>query len=114
MAMGKRKSEQPPLWIPTTELPVSPGHPFYRRLNEILDAAGFDRFVEEQCRLSEERVDERRQGAAFGENHEATEDGQHQDDRDEPKLTAYAHESPQFGQEVEHRQPSELPRHGVG
>jgi transposase len=50
MAMGKRKSEQAPLWIPTTELPVSPGHPFYRRLNEILDAAGFDRFVEEQCR----------------------------------------------------------------
>src|SRR5512145_26371 len=50
MAMGKRKSEQAPLWIPTTELPVSPGHPFYRRLNEILDAAGFDRFVEEHCR----------------------------------------------------------------
>jgi transposase len=50
MAMGKRKSEQAPLWIPTTELPVSPGHPFYRRLNEILDTAGFDRFVEEQCR----------------------------------------------------------------
>jgi transposase len=50
MAMGKRKSEQAPLWIPTTELPVSPGHPFYVRLNEILDAAGFDRVVEEQCR----------------------------------------------------------------
>jgi transposase len=50
MAMGKRKSEQAPLWIPTTELPVSPGHPFYRRLSEILAAAGFDRFVEEQCR----------------------------------------------------------------
>ena len=50
MAMGKRKSEQAPLWIPTTELPVSPGHPFYVRLNTILDAAGFDRFVEEQCR----------------------------------------------------------------
>ncbi len=50
MAMGKRKSEQAPLWIPTTELPVSPGHPFYVRLNVILDAAGFDRFVEEQCR----------------------------------------------------------------
>lgn len=50
MAMGKRTSEQAPLWIATTELPVSPGHPFYRRLNEILDAAGFDRFVEEQCR----------------------------------------------------------------
>ena len=50
MAMGKRKSEQAPLWIPTTELPVSPGHPFYVRLNEVLDAAGFDRFVEDQCR----------------------------------------------------------------
>jgi len=48
--MGKRKSEQAPLWIPTTELPVSPGHPFYVRLNEVLDAAGFDRFVEDQCR----------------------------------------------------------------
>jgi len=48
--MGKRKSEQAPLWIPTTELPVSPGHPFYVRLNEILDAAGFDPFVEALCR----------------------------------------------------------------
>jgi hypothetical protein len=36
--------------IPTPELPVSPGHPFYVRLNEVLDAAGFDRFVEEHCR----------------------------------------------------------------
>src|SRR5256712_7845982 len=50
MAMGKRKSEQAPLWIPTTELPVSPGHPFYVRLNGFLDAAGFARFVERQCR----------------------------------------------------------------
>ena len=33
------------MWSPTTELPMSPGHPFYVRLNEILDAAGFDRFV---------------------------------------------------------------------
>ena len=48
--MGKRKSEQAPLWIPTTELPVSPGHPFYVRLNEVLEGAGFDRFVEDQCR----------------------------------------------------------------
>ena len=51
MAMGKRKGEQTPMWVPTTELPVSPGHPFYTRLNAILDAAGFDRFAEEQCRL---------------------------------------------------------------
>src|SRR6059036_122533 len=50
MAMGKRKSEQAPIWIPTSDLPVSPGHPFYARLNAILDEAGFDRFTEEQCR----------------------------------------------------------------
>ena len=50
MAMGKRTSEQALMWIPTTDLPVSPGHPFYARLNAILDAAGFDRFAEEQCR----------------------------------------------------------------
>ena len=49
MAMGKRKSEQAPMWIPTTDLPVSPGHPFYARLNAILDETGFDRFAEEQC-----------------------------------------------------------------
>jgi transposase len=50
MAMGKRTSEQALMWIPTTDLPVSPGHPFYARLNAILDEAGFDRFAEEQCR----------------------------------------------------------------
>ena len=49
MAMGKRKSQQAPIWIPTTELPVSPGHPFYVRLNAILDEAGFDQFAEAQC-----------------------------------------------------------------
>src|SRR5262249_19732155 len=49
MAMGKRKSKQTPMWVPTTELPVSPGHPFYAKLTTILDEAGFDRFVEAQC-----------------------------------------------------------------
>ena len=47
--MGKRKSQQAPIWVPTTDLPVAPGHPFYMRLNTILDEAGFDRFAEEQC-----------------------------------------------------------------
>jgi transposase len=56
MAMGKRTSEQAPMWIPTTDLPVSPGHPFYTRLNAILDEAGFDRFAEEQCRPFYARV----------------------------------------------------------
>jgi len=35
--------------VPTTDQLVSPGHPFYTRLNRILDDAGFDRFAEEQC-----------------------------------------------------------------
>jgi transposase len=50
MAMGKRKSEQTPMWVPTTELPVSPGHPFYAKLNALLDEASFDRFAETECR----------------------------------------------------------------
>src|SRR5215204_1321468 len=50
MAMGTRENEQPPLWVAASDLPTSPGHPFYTRLNAILDAEGFDRFVEDQCR----------------------------------------------------------------
>ncbi len=49
MAMGKRTTEQAPMWVASTDLPVSPGHPFYAKLNAILDEAGFDRFAEEQC-----------------------------------------------------------------
>ena len=47
--MGMRKTEQPPLWIATVDLPMSPGHPFYTKLNALLDAHGFDGFVEERC-----------------------------------------------------------------
>ena len=50
MAMGTRKDEQTPLWIATADLPMSPGHPFYTRLNALLDASGFDPFVEMKCR----------------------------------------------------------------
>src|SRR6202521_2278964 len=49
MAMGIRDGEQSPLWIVTADLPQSPGHPFYDRLNALLDAHDFDRFVEKQC-----------------------------------------------------------------
>jgi transposase len=49
MAMGKRKGEQAPLWVASTDLPVSPGHPFYAKLSAILDAADFDRFAEAEC-----------------------------------------------------------------
>ena len=50
MAMGTRDTEQALLWIATSELPASPGHPFYTRLNALLDAHAFDAFVEGQCR----------------------------------------------------------------
>jgi transposase len=46
MALGKRKREQQGLWIATTELPKSPGHPFYRKLNELLAEAKFDDWIE--------------------------------------------------------------------
>jgi transposase len=47
----KRKSGkgQPELWIATGEIARSPGHPFYRRLNRILEQEGFDAFVEGLC-----------------------------------------------------------------
>lgn len=50
MAMGTRETEQSSLWIATAELPKSPAHPFYTRLNTLLDAHDFDRFVEGLCR----------------------------------------------------------------
>lgn len=50
MAMGTRETDQPPLWIAASDLPASPGHPFYTRLNAVLDTHGFDRFAEDQCR----------------------------------------------------------------
>jgi len=51
MAMGQRQSEQPAeFWVPTANLPRSPGHAFYEQLNQVLAAAGFDRFCEERCR----------------------------------------------------------------
>jgi len=51
MAMGTRKQreKQEDLWIAHTELAAAPGHPFYQRLNELLEAEGFDEFVEGRC-----------------------------------------------------------------
>jgi transposase len=49
MAMGKREIQQDDLWIAAVELPRSPGHPFYQRLNQVLESHGFDRFVEKLC-----------------------------------------------------------------
>jgi transposase len=49
MALGKRKREEQGLWIATTELPKSPGHPFYEKLNELLAEAKFDEWIEGRC-----------------------------------------------------------------
>ena len=48
--MRTRETDQPPLWIAASDLPTSPGHPFYVRLTAVLDAHDFDQFVEDQCR----------------------------------------------------------------
>jgi transposase len=51
MAMGKRKRKlrQQSMWIATQELPRSASHPFYKRLNRILEQTGFDEYVEQLC-----------------------------------------------------------------
>ena len=49
MAMGTRSGEkQEDLWI-AQRVGKGPGHPFYQRLNELLEAERFDEFVEQQC-----------------------------------------------------------------
>jgi len=49
--MGTRKNRQRQelLWVTHTELATGPGHPFYRRLNELLDGERFDEFCEREC-----------------------------------------------------------------
>lgn len=49
MALGKRKHEQQAAWVATTDLPKSPGHPFYKQLNKLLAEAGFDEWLEALC-----------------------------------------------------------------
>ena len=50
MALGRRKGEnQEELFVVHSRLPKSPGHVFYRKLNQLLAEAGFDRWVESLC-----------------------------------------------------------------
>lgn len=50
MAIGKRrKQQQSALWVAASELPKSPGHPLYRRLNVLLEKAKFDEYAEKRC-----------------------------------------------------------------
>ncbi len=52
MAMGTRKDRERTemLWLSATEIHATAAHPFYQRLNELLDSNGFDRFVEGECK----------------------------------------------------------------
>ena len=49
--MGKRRrhAKQASMWVATQDLPRSAAHPFYARLNQILEQHGFDRYVEGLC-----------------------------------------------------------------
>jgi transposase len=49
MALGRQGERQADLMVGWAELPRSPGHAFYDRLQEVLVAAGFDGFAEQRC-----------------------------------------------------------------
>jgi transposase len=52
MAMGTRRKRrrQHGLWVAAADLPTTAAHPFYRRVNALLDQHQFDAFVESACR----------------------------------------------------------------
>jgi transposase len=50
MAMGKRKAKQESLWVSTGEIARSQGHPFYGKVNEVLEQRKLDRRLEHLCR----------------------------------------------------------------
>ena len=49
--MGTRKGRerQEQLWVTHTELTTAPSHPFYKRVNDLLDRQKFDEFAEAEC-----------------------------------------------------------------
>jgi transposase len=49
MALGRQGERQSELMVGWAELPRSPGHAFYDRLQAVLIAAGFDGFAEARC-----------------------------------------------------------------
>src|SRR5437762_4280620 len=51
MAMGtrERRRRQEQLWGTHSELVTGPGHPFYKRLSQLLDGEKFDEFCEQEC-----------------------------------------------------------------
>jgi transposase len=59
MAMCKRKPRQDSLFAAADQLAGIAGHPFYQRLNALLDEAGFERWVERRCRRFYEQDEKR-------------------------------------------------------
>lgn len=50
MAHGRRKPvQQQDLFITALDLPLSDGHGFYAKLNQLLEGAGFDAWIEKLC-----------------------------------------------------------------
>jgi hypothetical protein len=51
MAMGTRRrhAKQTSMWVATNDLLHSVAHPFYTRLNQILDEHDFDGYAEDLC-----------------------------------------------------------------
>ena len=49
MAFGRQRERQADMLVSWAEMPRSPGHVFYDRLQAVLIASGFDGFVETQC-----------------------------------------------------------------
>src|SRR4051794_585751 len=49
MALGRQGERQADLMVGWAELPRSPGHAFYDRLQAVLVGAGFDGFAEKEC-----------------------------------------------------------------
>ena len=50
MAMGQQKDRQGDLMVSWSEMPRSPGHVFYDRLQSVLVEADFDGFTEALCK----------------------------------------------------------------
>jgi len=49
MGTRRHRQRQEQLWITHIELATAPGHPFYQRVNELLEAEKFDEFAEKEC-----------------------------------------------------------------
>jgi hypothetical protein len=63
MDKRRRRPKQTEMWVATHDLPRSVAHPFYTRLNQILDHADFDRYVESLCqRFYAEEIGRSRSG----------------------------------------------------